>query len=152
MPQKTSSGVLSNNRSVRFHYEIIERFEAGIELTGRETKACRVEHPNLRGAHIAIAKNGSAVIKNLDIPPYRFASNQPYERRRDRRLLLNARELVKIRKMTEEKGVTAVPLNIHLKGPWIKVEIVLGRGKKKWDKRETIKNRDVDRQTKREMR
>lgn len=151
MSQKISSGVLSVNRAVRFHYEILERFEAGLELTGGETKACRVEHPNLRGAHVSIGKDGSAWLKNLDIPPYRFAKGQPHERRRDRRLLLNSRELAKIRKATEEQGVAAVPLNLHLKGPWVKVEIVLGRGKKKWDKRESIKRRDVDRNLKRGM-
>ncbi len=143
--------MLSQNRAVRFHYEILERIEAGLELTGGETKACRIEHPNLRGAHVSISKDGIALLRGLDIPPYRSAKGQPHERRRDRRLLLKEREIAKIRKMTEEQGMAVVPLNLHTKGPWIKVELALGKGKKKWDKRETIKRRDVDRNMKRGM-
>lgn len=149
MQRKNTSGVLSENRAARFHYEILRRFEGGLQLTGSETKSCRIEHPNLKGAYVMLDKAGSAWLKNCDIPPYRFAKGQGHERRRNRRILLKKTELLEIKRAVEEKGTTAVPLNIHLKGPWVKIEIALGRGKKKWDKRETIKKRDLARELRR---
>ena len=141
--------ILVDNRSARFHYEILEEFEAGIVLTGKEVKSCRTGKPKLAGSFVSIDKSGEAWLRNLDIPEYKFAKGQPHERKRDRKLLLTQKELSKIQKSLNEKGITAMALDLHLKNRQIKAKIALGRGKKKWDKREAIKKRDVERDLKR---
>lgn len=148
MKKSAPAGRVADNRSARFHYEILETFLAGIALTGSEAKACRTAHPNLRGAFVSI-QHGEAILRNLFIPEYKFAKGQPHVPRRDRKLLLNKKELGKLEKILATKGVTAFPLDLHFAGPYLKVTLGVGRGKKKWDKRETIKKRDLERETRR---
>lgn len=149
--KKLPPHILVENRAARFHYEILEEFEAGIILTGKETKSCRSGKPKLAGSFISVDKSVEAWLRNLDIPEYKFAKGQPHERKRERKLLLTKKELAKIARSLNEKGITVVALNLHLKNSQIKVKVALAKGKKKWDKRETIKKRDVDRSLKREL-
>jgi SsrA-binding protein len=135
----------------RFHYEILEDFEAGIILTGKEAKSLRTGKVKLAGGFVSINKNGEAWLKGVDIPEYKYAKGQPHERLRNRKLLLNLKEIERIEKELNEKGATVIPLNLHLAHGKIKVKIALARGKKQWDKRETLKKRDLDREARRSM-
>ncbi len=148
---KLPSHLLADNRAARFHYEILETFEAGIVLTGRETKSARTSRPHLKGAFISVDSAGEAWLKSLNISPYKYAKGQPHEARRDRKLLLSKSELKKISNSLAGKGISAFPLDLHLKNGKIKVLLGLGRGKKKWDKREVIKKRDLARENRRKL-
>jgi len=143
--------ILAKNRAARFHFEILEEFEAGIVLTGRETKSIRVNHPKLTGTFVATKSQSEIILKNLEVPEYRFAKNQPHEKIRDRKLLLSKKESKEIQQSLNKKGITAIPLNLHLKNGKIKVQIALARGKSRQDKRETIKKRDIERELRNEM-
>jgi len=147
--KKLAPSHIVDNRAARFHYDILERFEAGVVLTGPETKSCRTQKPNLKGAYISLDSHDEAWLKNCDIPAYRFAKDQPHERMRARKLLLSKKEIARIARFLNEKGVSAVPLNLHMKRNKIKVEIALGRGKKRHEKREAIKKRDIERDLRR---
>lgn len=138
--------VVAENRRARFDFEIIETLEAGIMLTGPEVKSCRAGHVNLAGAYVSF-HNGEAVLKNASISPYSFAARMPHEERRDRKMLLKVAELKKITARTEEKGFTVVPLALHV-GRFVKVLLGIGRGRKKTDKRQRIKEREVARKLK----
>lgn len=147
--KKLSPNILAENRAARFHFEIIEEFEAGLVLTGVETKSLRTNRPRLAGSFVKV-RRGELWLTGLEIPIYQFAKNQPHEKARDRKILLNAREIKTIEKSLNEKGTTVVTLDLHLAHGKIKTKIALARGKKKWDKRETIKQRDVERDLRRE--
>ncbi len=146
--KKLSPDIIAENRAARFHFEILEEFEAGLVLTGVETKSLRTNRPRLAGSFVKI-RRGELWLTGLEIPIYQFAKNQPHEKARDRKILLNAREIKTIEKSLNEKGTTVVVLNLHLAHGKIKAKIALARGKKKWDKRETIKQRDVERDLRR---
>lgn len=148
--KKLPPGLLAQNRAARFHYEILDEFEAGIVLTGKEVKSLRTNSIKLAGSFVTISE-GMAILKNLDIPEYKYAKGQPHERRRDRKLLLTQKELAKIERELNEKGVSAVLLDLHLTHSKVKAKVGLGKGKKKWDKRETIKKRDLDREARRAL-
>ncbi len=133
------------NRKVHFNYEIIEKIEAGIELLGHEVKSIRQNHGSLDGAYVTISA-GQAFLTNATIPPYQPGNVGPdYEPTRSRKLLLSKKEIEELRLANDRKSLTAVPLSLYSKGPKIKVSIGLGKGKKKFDKRETIKRRETDR-------
>lgn len=148
--KKLSPDIIAENRAARFHFEILEEFEAGLVLTGVETKSLRTNRPRLAGSFVKI-RRGELWLTGLEIPIYQFAKNQPHEKARDRKILLNAREIKTIEKSLNEKGATVVVLNLHLAHGKIKAKLALARGKKKWDKRETIKQRDVERELRREV-
>lgn len=148
--KKLPPHILADNRVARFHFEILETFEAGIILTGREAKSLRAKSAKLSGSFLAV-RDGEVWIKNFEIPEYKFARGQPHEKLRDKKLLLTSKEVAKIEKSLNEKGIAAVPLDLHLSHSKIKVQVALARGKKKWDKRETIKKRDVTRDIQREL-
>ncbi|MFH0851833.1 MAG: SsrA-binding protein SmpB [Candidatus Peregrinibacteria bacterium] len=138
--------VIAENRRARFDFEILETLEAGIMLTGPEVKSCRAGHVNLAGAYVSF-RQGGAVLKNASIAPYSFAARMPHEERRDRKMLLKASELKKLTTRAEEKGLTVVPLAMHV-GRFIKVLLGVGRGRKKTDKRQHIRDREVARKLK----
>jgi SsrA-binding protein len=148
--KKLPPHILADNRAARFHYEILDDFEAGIILTGKEVKSLRTNSMKLAGSFIKIREN-AAWLTGFKIPPYRYAKGQPHEELRDKKLLLSTKELDKIQKNLNEKGATCIPLDIHLSHSKIKVKIALGKGKKNWDKRQIIKQRDVTRDMQREM-
>ena len=138
-------GVFAENRKAYFDYEILETYEAGIELKGFEVKAIKSGKVNLTGSYVLI-KNEEAWLINADVPPYQV-KNIPtsYNPQRNRRLLLNKSEIKELLGKTQQANLTIVPLKLYNKNGLIKLEIGLGRGKKKADKRETIKKREWSR-------
>ncbi len=142
---------LASNRKAFHDFEILERFDAGIELLGHEVKAVRAGKMSLRGAFVAV-RGGEAFLLNADIPPYQ-AKNTPdeYDATRARKLLLTENELGVLAKAEETKGLTIVPISVYNKGRFLKVEIGIARGKKQFDKREAIKKRDTERDLKRTL-
>ncbi len=143
--------VIAENRSASFEYFIEDVFEAGISLDGGEVKSVRAGNMSLKDSFCSIYK-GSVFIKNMHIAVYKSASAYNIkEAKRDRRLLLHRREISKLTAKVQEKGYTVVPLKVYLKGSLIKVELGLCRGKHTYDKKDTLKNRDIDRATAREI-
>jgi SsrA-binding protein len=142
---------LIQNKKAHFNYEILEKTEAGIELLGFEVKSLKNGQGNLEGAHITIRGNEAFVI-GMQIPPYQ-PTNTPkdYEPTRNRRLLLTKKEILDLAKTEAQKGLTIIPISVYNKGRKIKLEIAVVRGKKKFDKRETIKKRDTEREIHREF-
>lgn len=142
---------LSVNRTAHFDYEILDTYEAGIELFGFEVKSVKTGHANLTGSFVVI-RNEEAVLLNATIPAYQPA-NAPknYEPTRTRRLLLHKKEINELIGKTAQKGLTLVPLKMYNKNNKIKVLIGLAKHKQKHDKRETIKKRDVMREVRREL-
>jgi SsrA-binding protein len=147
----TLSGTIAQNRRARHDYEILQRYEAGIALTGPEVKSARDHKVQLQGAYARL-KNGELWLLDAHIAPYANAGYTAQDPMRDRKLLLHKKELVKIEEALGEKGYTLVPLAMYLKGGRIKVEVGVGRGMKHYDKRERIAERDVERDVQRAIR
>jgi SsrA-binding protein len=133
------------NRRARFEYELLERFTAGIQLTGSEVKSVREGRVNLTDGHVSV-EAGEAWLVGVHISPYDNAGYSNHDPVRRRKLLLHKRELHHLIVKVTEKGLTVVPLAIGVDGNWIKVELALARGKHLYDKRETIKRRELDRE------
>lgn len=144
--QQTSPAikVIATNRKANFEYEILNKYEAGIVILGTEVKSLREGKVNLQEAYGRIIKNEVWII-NSHINEYRFGNINNHEPLRNRKLLLNKREIRKIKQQLEEKGLTLVPLKIYFKDSLVKVEIGIARGKKLYDKRQSIKKRDIER-------
>lgn len=134
-----------SNKKAHFNFEILETFEAGIVLSGHEVKAVRLKRGKLEGGHVVI-RGGEAYVVGISISPYQEA-NEPkgYDPERVRKLLLSKKELAQLETKGEQAGLTLVPLKLYNKGRKIKLELALARGKKKQDKRESIKKRDTKR-------
>src|SRR3989339_941997 len=128
-----------------FDFEILETYEAGLVLRGYEVKAIRHKNINLKGGYI-LFKHGEAWVENIDIGAYQAKNQPPEDTHHPRKLLLKKAEIAKLLAHSESPGLTVVPLRILLKNNRIKLEIGLCRGKKKYDKRDTIKKRDLDRE------
>jgi len=143
--------IVAENKKISFNYQILEKFEAGIVLKGFEVKAVRSGKANIRGGFVVFQK-GEPVLININIAPYQ-KGNVPknYNPKRPRTLLLKKREIKYLIGKTQEKGLTLLPTKLYIKGGKIKVEIALCKGKKKFDKREKIKKREIEREMKREM-
>lgn len=142
---------LIQNKKAYFNYEILEKTEAGIELLGFEVKSLKKGQGSLEGAHITI-RGKEAYIVNMQISPYQPANTPTdYEPMRNRRLLLTKKEIETLGKSESQKGLTIIPISVYNKGKRVKVEIAVVRGKKKYDKRESIKKRDVEREIRREI-
>lgn len=137
---------LSENRRARFDYEIKEAYEAGIELLGTEVKSVKQGRVNISGSY-ALIRGGEAWLINADIPAYQ-PKNAPadYDATRARRLLLNRTEIKNLSGKLHEKGLSLLPLNVHIKRGLIKIELGLGKNRKKGDKRELLKKRATDRE------
>lgn len=150
-PKNTGIKVICENRKARFDYEILEKYEAGIMLVGSEVKSLRAGHVNLGDAYGMI--NGtSAYLVHAHISPYQqTAQYLNHEPLRTRKLLLHGAEIQKLLGKTQEKGLTLVPLKMYFKDGRAKVELALGKSKKKGDKRESIKKRDQDREVRRAL-
>lgn len=145
-------GTLALNRKARFNYEILEKFEAGIELRGVEVKSILMGRANMQGAYASI-RGEEAWLLGAHVPPYQ-PKNAPadYESDRTRRLLLRKQEIRILIGKTKERGLTLVPLRMYAKGGKIKVELGLCRARKKHDKRELIKRREAEREIQRHLR
>ncbi|GFE67783.1 SsrA-binding protein SmpB [Chroococcus sp. FPU101] len=141
--------IISDNRQARFLYEILETFEAGVQLVGTEVKSIRAGKVNLRDGY-ALLRNGEAWLINVHISPYDASSEYfNHDPRRSRKLLMNRKEINKLIGQVEQKGLTLVPLKMYFKGSWVKVSIGLGKGKKLHDKREDLKRRQDQREMQR---
>ncbi|OGC86757.1 SsrA-binding protein [Candidatus Adlerbacteria bacterium RIFCSPHIGHO2_02_FULL_54_18] len=138
---------LLEHKKARFDYEILEEYEAGLELLGSEVKALRGKHGKIEGAH-AIIRGGEAYLVGMSIPPYQPGNTaKEYDPTRTRKLLLTKKELKIVAGFEGQKGLTIVPLRVYNKGKHLKVLLGVARGRKRYDKRAVLKERD----TKREM-
>ena len=143
--------IISTNRKAFHEYFILEKYEAGIDLLGSEVKSLREGSANLKEGYVII-RNGNAILIGVHISPYSHTGFKGHDPVRDRQLLLNKREIFKLSKKVAEKGLTLIPLRMYFKNGWAKVEFGLAKGKKHYDKKESIKKRDIKRDTDREMR
>ena len=143
--------IVAQNRRARRDYEILETYEAGLALTGSEIKSIRLGKVDIQGAYGRL-RNGEAWLLDAYIAPYHNAGYSPHEARRDRKLLLHRKELRRIRIALDERGLTLVPLNLHLKRGMAKVELGVARGIKRYDKRRKIREREEGRQVARALR
>ena len=140
---------ITNNRAF-YDYEILERFEAGINLLGTEVKAVQLGHADLSGGHVRIIGT-EAYLVNIKIFPYKYARPENYDERRTRKLLLHKREILALKSKTEGENLTIVPISLYTNDHLIKAELALARGKKKYQKRESIKRKDLDRELEQEL-
>ncbi|MFA5832276.1 MAG: SsrA-binding protein SmpB [Bacteroidota bacterium] len=145
--QKEEHASISNRRA-RFEYEILDSYEAGIVLKGSEVKSLRAGKANLQDSY-ALIKNGEVWLINMHISPYEQANQFNHDPIRTRKLLLNKSEIAKLNVKTNEKGLTLVPLKLYFKKGNAKVQLGIAKGKKLHDKRESIKERDVEREMRR---
>jgi SsrA-binding protein len=136
--------LITQNRKARYEYTIEETFEAGLVLTGTEVKACREGRANLTDAY-AIVDNGEAFLLQCHISPYSHGNRVNHEPTRTRKLLLHRSELDKLRTKSSQEGRTLVPLRLYFKHGLVKVEVAVGRGKKRHDKRASIAEREAER-------
>ncbi len=140
----------ATNKKATFEYQILEKFEAGLVLTGPEVKSIRNGNIKLTGAYVTF-HGEEAFLLNAHVGQYAFSTLEAYEPTRSRKLLLKAKEINYLRGKLSEKGLTIIPLSVYTKGDKIKIEIGIGKGKKTFDKRETIKNRDQAKEIARKM-
>jgi len=146
----TPMQVIASNKKASFDYEIVETFVAGIQLEGREIKSLRNQKPNFAGSYVTI-QQGKPILSDLNIPRYHHDSQPDYDPKRKRLLLLKKTEIDKIEGKLSRQGITIVPLEIGLERQWAKVKIGLVRGKKQYDKRRVMKERDEKRDIQRIM-
>ncbi|MDR1015984.1 MAG: SsrA-binding protein SmpB [Coriobacteriales bacterium] len=140
--------LIAKNRRASFDYEIKERFEAGISLTGTEVRSLRDGGGSLAEAFVLIRK-GQATLRGLHIKPYINGSYNNGDPDRSRVLLLHKKQIRYLDEQTAQKGMTIIPLRIYFKGSLVKAEIALARGKKHWDKRQSMAERDAKREIER---
>ncbi len=147
---KTEQRNLAVNRQASHFYHLLEKFEAGIELTGTEVKSIREGKANLKDGYAAV-KDGEVWLLDCHVSPYTAGSYMNHAALRERRLLLTRREIDKLSGKTVEKGLTLIPLRLYLKKNLIKCEIALAKGKKVYDRRDATRQRTIDREAKQEM-
>ena len=145
-----SSKVIATNRKAWHEYHILEKYEGGMVLYGSEVKAIREGKANIKEAYIRFIDNELFTV-GMHIGKYSNEGYSTHSTVRDRKLLLHKKELLKLRKMVDEKGKTLIPLSLYLKGGRVKIEFGLAQGKKMWDKRKTKMDKDVKRQVDRAM-
>lgn len=142
--------LIATNKKAYFDYFIISTYEAGIVLLGSEVKSIRLGHTNLKDSFITFSK-GEAYIKNMHISNYKDATIDKIDEKRSRKLLLNRHEIDKLISKTQEKGFTCVPLKIYIKDSIVKLEIALAKGKHLYNKKHTLAEKDIQRETEREL-
>jgi SsrA-binding protein len=140
------------NRKARYNYELLDKFEVGVVLSGAEVKSVKEGKISLDDAFARINDEGEVWLYNAHIHPYQFADNRDYKPTRPRKLLLHKKEIISLKSKVEAKRLVLVPTACYLRGRTIKMELALGKGKKTWDKREAIKRRDLEREAERELR
>lgn len=148
--RKPVSGDVATNRRATHKYELVERFECGIELRGSEVKALREGKAQIADAY-ATVEDGEVWLRKLHIPPYAPASLENHDPERPRKLLLHRFEIERLVGTTQRKGQTLVPTRVYFKGNRVKVELALGRGKEQRDRRRELRDRDVQREIDREL-
>ena len=142
--------ILTNNKKAFFEYEIADRLEAGIVLSGQEVKSIKSGNISLKGSYV-VPKNNEIYLIGCHIPPYQVKNVEYYLPERSRKLLLKRKEVNHLIRISKEKGLTLIPLKVYTKKGLIKIEVGIARGKKRFDKRESIKRRDIDRDLRRSL-
>ena len=133
-----------NNRKARFDYELLDKYEAGIALTGTEIKSIRQGNCNLKDSYVVIRKNEAYII-NMNISQYKEGNIFNHDEVRTRKLLLHKKEILKLNDKIKINGYTLIPVRLYFKKNKVKIEVAVARGKKTYDKREAIKERDINR-------
>jgi SsrA-binding protein len=142
---------LIEHKKARLNYEVLEEFEAGLELLGTEVKSLRAGQGKLEGSHV-IVRGGEAYVVGMHIPPYQpLNTAKDYDPDRSRRLLLNKKELMQLGEYESQKGLTIVPLRVYNKGKNLKLAVAAAKGRKKHDKRAVLKERDTKREIERTL-
>jgi SsrA-binding protein len=149
--RKVAAGDVATNRQARHRYHLLDKWEAGLVLTGTEAKSLREGKAQIKDGYAAV-RDGEVWMHNVHIPPYAPAARENHEPERPRKLLLKKREIAKLVGSTREKGLTLVPTRLYFSGGRAKVEIALARGKDVGDKRQTIKERELKREMDRSIR
>lgn len=149
--RRTAPGDVTTNRQASYRYNLLERFECGIALTGTEVKSLRQGNAQLKDAY-AVVREGEVWLLGMYIAPYGPAARENHDPERPRKLLLHRSEIERLIGRTRERGLTLVPTRVYFSGARAKVEIALARGKDVYDKRETIRRREVAREVARELR
>ena len=149
--RKAAAGDIATNRQASFRYNLLERWEAGIQLMGSEVKSLRDGQATLKDAYASI-DNGEVWLHSMHIAPYAPASRDNHPPERPRKLLMHKKEIERLIGRTHEKGLTLVPTRVYFKGSHAKVEIALARGKDVGDKRRAIKERELKREMERALR
>ena len=148
--RKAAPGDVATNRQANFRYQLLERFECGIVLTGSEVKSLRDGAVQLKDAYAEV-RDGEVWLRNMHISPYKPAARENHDPDRPRKLLLHRREIERLIGKTAERGLTLVPTRVYFSGPRAKVELALARGKEMHDKRRSIKERETRREIERAM-
>ncbi len=149
MAEKDNSiKIVSQNRKARYDYEIIDSYEAGVVLLGTEVKSIRNGMVNLADSYAKFIQNELWLV-NMHVSEYRFGNVHNHDPRRSRKLLLHKKELKKLESAIREKGLTLIPMKLYLKNGKVKIDIGLCKGKKLYDKRESIKEKEMDRDMRR---
>jgi SsrA-binding protein len=148
--RKAAAGDIATNRQASYRFELLDKVEAGMVLRGTEVKALRDGGAQMKDAY-ALVRDGEVWLHNLHIPPYKPAARENHPPERDRKLLLNRREIERVSQTMKEKGFTLVPTRMYFKDGRAKVELALARGKDRFDKRESIKDREMKRDLDRAM-
>ena len=141
----TGEKLVASNKKALHDYFVLQKLEAGVALTGTEVKSCREGKVNLKDSYVLV-KNGQAWLLGTHISAYVHGNRENHDPERTRKLLLHKREIEKLHEQVTEKGLTVVPLRLYFRGAKVKAEIAVVRGKKLYDKRETEKRREADRE------
>jgi SsrA-binding protein len=150
VPKPSGTKLIAANKNARREYELFDSLEAGLSLTGSEVKSLRAGRITFKDSFVRFA-DGQAYLSGAHIATYENAGYAQHEPERERTLLLHRHEIEKMRAKAEQKGLTVVPVRLYFKDGRIKLEIALAKGKKLHDKRDDLKNRDIARDTQREM-
>ena len=150
MKKRNDFKLITTNRRARFDYEIFDEYIAGIVLYGSEIKSIRLGHVSINSAFIKI-ENEEAFIYGMQITPYKYETIRKLDEFRKRKLLLQKSEIRKLKNISEKKGYTIIPLELFLKNGWAKLKIAVAKGRKHFNKKEYIKERDIKRETKKEL-
>jgi SsrA-binding protein len=142
--RKAAAGDVATNRQASYRFELLDRLEAGMVLRGTEVKALRDGGAQMKDSYVTF-RDGELWLHNMHIPPYKPAARENHPPERDRKLLLHKREIDRVQQRMAEKGLTMVPTRIYFKGGHAKVEVALARGKDRFDKRQSIKEREMKR-------
>lgn len=151
MPREIGKKLVAQNRKARHEYQIGDVYEAGLVLTGTEVKTLRLGRATIADAYATVDDNGEAWLINANIPEYEFGTWRNHSARRTRKLLLHRKEIIKLARALENSGRTLIPLSIYFKDGYAKVEIAVATGKKDWDKRRDLAERDAKREAERAL-
>lgn len=138
------------NRKASFDYQLLDHFEAGVHLLGAEVKAVREGHVDLTGSFVRFL-GSQAYLVNANIFPYKYARPETYDEKRTRKLLLHKKQIISLKSKMDSSNLTIVPVSLYTTHGLIKIELALAKAKKKFEKREAIKKRDIDREIAEEL-